>query len=61
MSPTTPDIGKLLASHLAAVPDGALPGFLAMLERKTFHRFAYYCWTVGVTYLVAAAIWPTLR
>ncbi|MDX1577862.1 MAG: undecaprenyl-diphosphate phosphatase, partial [Gemmatimonadota bacterium] len=35
--------------------------FLRMLERRTFHRFAYYCWGVGAAYLAAAAAWPALR
>lgn len=39
MSPTTPDIGKLLATHLGALPDGTLPGFLAMLERIAAARY----------------------
>ena len=53
----------LVGGFAAAVVSGviAIRIFLAMLERKTFHRFAYYCWTVGVAYLVAAAIWPALR
>ena len=53
----------LVAGFIAAAVSGviAIRIFLAMLERKTFHRFAYYCWIVGVAYLVAAAIWPTLR
>ena len=35
--------------------------FLRMLERRVFHRFAWYCWFVGGGYLAAAAIWPALR
>ncbi len=35
--------------------------FLGLLARRSFHRFAYYCWTVGVGYLVAALVWPELR
>ncbi len=35
--------------------------FLRMLERRVFHRFAWYCWLVGGGYLAAAAIWPALR
>lgn len=53
----------LIAGFIAAAVSGviAIRIFLAMLERKTFHRFAYYCWTAGAAYLAAAAIWPTLR
>jgi hypothetical protein len=39
VSPTTPDIGKLLASQLAALPEAALPGFLALLERGAAARY----------------------
>ncbi len=35
--------------------------FIRMLERRTFHRFAYYCWTVGLLYLGAAVLVPALR
>lgn len=35
--------------------------FLRMLERRVFHRFAWYCWIIGGGYLAAAAIWPALR
>ncbi len=35
--------------------------FLWMLKARTFHRFAYYCWSVGVVYLIAAALVPALR
>ena len=35
--------------------------FLRMLERRVFHRFAWYCWLIGGGYLAAAAIWPALR
>lgn len=37
--PITPDIGKLLAPQLAALPEGALPGFLALLERGAAARY----------------------
>jgi hypothetical protein len=39
VSPTTPDIGKLLAPQLGSLPDGALPGFLALLERGAAARY----------------------
>lgn len=35
--------------------------FVRMLETRTFHRFAYYCWAVGLAYLAAAAVAPSLR
>jgi len=54
-----PLIGGFLAAAVSGVI--AIRIFLAMLERKTFHRFAYYCWIVGGAYLAAAAIWPALR
>jgi len=27
--------------------------FLVLLERKAFHRFAIYCWTVGLLFLAS--------
>jgi hypothetical protein len=39
VSPTTPDIGKLLSRPLSALPEGALPGFLALLERGAAARY----------------------
>lgn len=35
--------------------------FVHMLRDRTFHRFAWYCWAVGGTYLLAAVVWPGLR
>lgn len=53
----------LAVAFVAAAASGvvAIRIFLGMLERRTFHRFAYYCWIVGGAYLAAAAIWPALR
>lgn len=53
----------LLVAFLAAGVSGvvAIRIFLGMLERRTFHRFAYYCWVAGGAYLAAAAVWPALR
>ena len=60
-----PAIGTLplAAGFIVAAGSGvlAIRIFLHMLERRTFHRFAYYCWVVGAAYLIAAAIWPELR
>ena len=35
--------------------------FVKMLEHRTFHWFAVYCWIVGSAYLVAAFFVPSLR
>jgi len=35
--------------------------FVKMLERRTFHWFAVYCWLVGAAYLLAAWLVPGLR
>ena len=53
----------LLIGFVAACLSGvaAIRIFLRMLRGDTFHRFAYYCWTIGVAYLVAAALVPALR
>lgn len=51
------------AGFAAALLSGvlAIRIFLRMLSAHTFHRFAYYCWGVGLVYLVAAAFLPELR
>lgn len=56
-------VGPLAIAFAVAAVSGifAIHIFLRMLERRTFHRFAYYCWSVGLAYLLAAAIWPELR
>ncbi len=53
----------LVVAFIAAAVSGvfAIRIFLGMLARRTFHRFAYYCWTAGVAYLVASLLWPSLR
>lgn len=55
--------GPLGVAFIAAVVSGilAIRIFVHMLERRTFHRFAYYCWVAGAAYLVAAAFVPALR
>ena len=55
--------GPLAVAFIVAALSGifAIHIFLRMIERRTFHRFAYYCWSVGLTYLLAAAMWPELR
>jgi undecaprenyl-diphosphatase len=35
--------------------------FVSMLQHRTFHWFAVYCWLAGGTYLVAALFLPGLR
>lgn len=47
------------AALLAGV--AAIRLFVHMLRTRTFHRFAYYCWAVGLVYLAAAAAMPELR
>jgi undecaprenyl-diphosphatase len=56
-------VGPLAVGFLAALGAGivAIRWFLGMLERRTFHRFAYYCWAVGLLYLLAAWLVPGLR
>ncbi|MCG8468687.1 MAG: undecaprenyl-diphosphate phosphatase [Gemmatimonadetes bacterium] len=56
---TVPLVVGFLAAALSGVV--AIRIFLGMLQRKTFHRFAYYCWVVGLAYLGAATVWPGLR
>lgn len=50
-------------AFVAALLSGvlAIRLFVRMLTKQTFHRFAYYCWTVGGLYLVAAWLEPGLR
>lgn len=43
---TAPDFGKLLAQYIAAVPDNAVPAFLARLERTAAER--YRMWAEAV-------------
>ncbi len=53
----------LALGFLAALLSGvaAIRIFVRMLRTRTFHRFAYYCWAVGLAYLAAAAVFPELR
>lgn len=55
--------GPLAVAFIAAALSGvlAIRIFLDMLDRKTFHRFAYYCWGAGTAYLIAAFLVPSLR
>ena len=43
----------LTAGSIVAAVTGilAIKGFVALLARKTFHRFAIYCWALGATFL----------
>jgi undecaprenyl-diphosphatase len=53
----------ITVAFVAALLSGvlAIRLFVSMLTKRTFHRFAYYCWTVGVLYLAAAWLDPGLR
>jgi undecaprenyl-diphosphatase len=53
----------LLVGFVSALFSGifAIRIFVSMLERRTFHWFAYYCWIVGAVYLLAAWALPELR
>ena len=53
----------LIVAFLAALVSGilAIRLFVRMIRHGTFHRFAYYCWAVGATYLLAAWLEPGLR
>lgn len=53
----------LVAGFAAAAASGvlAIRLFVRMLRSGTFHRFAWYCWTVGCAYLIAALLVPGLR
>ncbi len=44
----------LAAGSIVAAITGilAIKGFVALLARKTVHRFAIYCWALGVSFLV---------
>jgi undecaprenyl-diphosphatase len=48
-----------VAALMAGV--GAIRWFVRTLETRTFHRFAWYCWTAGAAYLAAALLVPGLR
>jgi len=44
----------LAAGSIVAAITGilAIKGFVALLERGAFHRFAIYCWALGVAFLI---------
>ena len=43
----------LAAGSIVAAVTGilAIKAFVALLARKAFHRFAFYCWALGVAFL----------
>jgi len=47
-------VGPLLLGSLAAAITGifAIWTFVAMLKKKSFYKFAPYCWTVGILFLL---------
>jgi len=51
-------VGALSVGFLFAAVSGvaAIRLFVKTLQSGTIHRFAYYCWAVGVFYLVGAAV-----
>ncbi|MCL7985883.1 MAG: undecaprenyl-diphosphate phosphatase [marine benthic group bacterium] len=53
----------LSIGFIAALVSGiaAIHLFVRMLENRTFHWFAIYCWVVGSGYLLAAFLFPGLR
>lgn len=58
-----PGLLPLTAGFAAALVAGivAIRWFVRLLEARSFHRFAWYCWVAGGAYLLAAALWPALR
>jgi undecaprenyl-diphosphatase len=60
---TGPGLPALATGFAAALVAGvlAIRWFVRMLESGAFHRFAWYCWVVGLAYLLAAAFIPGLR
>jgi undecaprenyl-diphosphatase len=54
---------SLSIGFAAALVSGiaAIHLFVRMLENRTFHWFAVYCWIVGSGYLLAAFFFPGLR
>jgi undecaprenyl-diphosphatase len=51
-------VGSFAVGFACAAVSGivAIRFFVRTLRDGTFHRFAYYCWTVGAAYLVSAAL-----
>jgi undecaprenyl-diphosphatase len=47
-------VGPLVLGSVVAAVAGvlAIRTFVAMLKRKSFHRFGPYCWTVGGLFLL---------
>jgi undecaprenyl-diphosphatase len=56
-------IAVLVIGFVTALIAGvaAINLFVKMLEHRTFHWFAVYCWVVGTAYLAAAWFVPSLR
>lgn len=56
-------VTPLVAGFAAAATSGviAIRLFVGMLRAGTFHHFAWYCWAVGCTYMIAALFVPALR
>ena len=52
--PSTNDHLRVLAESGAAHFTGilAIRAFVILLARKTFHRFAIYCWALGASFLL---------
>ena len=49
LSPTALAAGSIVAAITGIL---AIKGFVALLARKTFHRFAIYCWALGLGFLL---------
>ncbi len=58
-----PGTSALGAGFFTALVAGvlAIRWFVRMLEARTFHHFAWYCWFVGGAYLLASAVLPGLK
>ena len=41
-------VGSIVAAITGIL---AIKAFVALLARKAFHRFAIYCWALGVSFL----------
>jgi undecaprenyl-diphosphatase len=48
LSGTVLAVGSIVAAITGIL---AIKAFVALLERKAFHRFAIYCWALGVSFL----------
>ncbi len=50
---TLPGTALAMGSIVAAITGIlAIKGFVALLERRAFHRFAIYCWALGAAFLI---------